>query len=248
MADDVVKSVGRVLAVLDLFKEKRKSLSGTEIAGELGYPSSSTNAVLKSLVKLGYLSWEMQSRRYFPTLKVTDLGDWIPENLLTNNILEMLETLHRGTGETVTLSMQNDLHMQFVRVLPGTFPISLTLREGYLGPLFGSAVGTACIAQLKDDQISKLYERGALTGGNSSEHAEFSDVMSEVEAARKRGYALGYDRIMHDTGAIAMVLPSQPKFIIGVGGLSPRIQRTEGAIVELMQDTIGVQSADCVEA
>jgi DNA-binding IclR family transcriptional regulator len=238
MADDIVKSVGRVLAVFELFKEKREAITGSQIASELGYPNSSTNAVLKSLMKLGYLSWDTESRRYFPTVSVTDLGDWIPENLLTNEILEMLEVLHQGTGETVTLSTQIDLNMQFVRVLPGTFPISLTMREGYLGPLFGSAVGTACLSQLSDSQIGKLLNRESLRGASESDQMPLAEVMTEVEAARSRGYAVGYDRILQDTGAVAMVVPNQPKFVIGVGGLSPRIQRNEAAIVELMQKTI----------
>lgn len=239
MADDVVKSVGRVLAVFELFKEKREALTSSQIASELGYPSSSTNAVLKSLMKLGYLSWDTQSRRYFPTVSITDLGDWIPDNLLANEILEMLEMLHQGTGETVTLSTQIDLNMQFVRVLPGTFPISLSMREGYLGPLFGSAVGTARLAQLSDSHIAKLLNRGSLNDASESDQMSLAEVMTEVEAARSLGYAVGYDRILQDTGAVAMVVPDQPKFVIGVGGLSPRIQRNEGAIVELMQKTIG---------
>lgn len=239
MADDVVKSVGRVLAVLELFKEKREPLSGTEVASELGYPSSSTNAVLKSLVKLGYLSWETQSRRYFPTVSVTGLGDWLPEKLLTNEILEMLQVLHEGTGETVTLSTQTDLNMQFVRVLPGTFPISLSLREGYLGPLFGSAVGTASLAQLSDEQISKLLKRVRSEGESGADQLELADVMAEVQATRERGYAVGFDLILQDTGAIAMLIPSHPKFVIGVGGLSPRIQRNKAAIINLMQRTVG---------
>ncbi|WP_298464131.1 helix-turn-helix domain-containing protein [uncultured Erythrobacter sp.] len=239
MADDVVKSVGRVLAVLELFRVKREPLSGSQIATELGYPSSSTNAVLKSLVKLGYLSWDTQSRRYFPTVSVTGLGEWIPDKLLTNEILEMLEALHEGTGETVTLSTQIDLNMQFVRVLPGTFPISLSLTEGYLGPLFGSAVGTACLAPLSDDQISKLLTRVRLQGGSAADQLELAEVMAEVEATRERGYAVGFDLILQDTGAIAMIIPSHPKFVIGVGGLSQRIQRNKEAIIDLMQRTVG---------
>ncbi len=239
MADDVVKSVGRVLAVLELFKLRRESLSGSQIATELGYPSSSTNAVLKSLVKLGYLSWDTQSRRYLPTISVTGLGEWIPDKLLTNEILVMLKVLHEGTGETVTLSTQIDLNMQFVRVLPGTFPISLSLTEGYLGPLFGSAVGTACLAQLSDDEISKLLTRVRLKGGSAADQLELADVMEEVEATRERGYAVGFDLILQDTGAIAMIIPSHPKFVIGVGGLSQRIQRNKETIIDLMQRTVG---------
>ena len=248
MADDVVKSVGRVIAVLELFEAKREALTGAQIASELGYPSSSTNAVLKSLVKLGYLSWNTLTRRYFPTLSVSNLGEWILDDLLANETLEILEALHAATGETVTLSTQNDLNMQFIRVIPGTFPISLSVREGYLGPLFGSAIGTACLSRLNDNQISRLHERGKRSPGSASSKFQLTDVMAEVETARERGFAVGYDRILQDTGAVAIPLPNQPEFVVGVGGLSPRIHRSEEAIVEAMHKAIRASSASAVDS
>lgn len=238
MADDVVKSVGRVITVLELFEAKRESLTGAQIASELGYPSSSTNAVLKSLVKLGYLSWNIETRKYFPTQSVSKLGDWIRDDLMANEAQIILESLHRSTGETVTLSTQNDLNMQFIRVLPGTFPISLSVRIGYLGPLFGSAIGMACLSRLNDDQIGRLLERGKRTPGNEFTKIQLSEVMEEVKVTRQRGYAVGYDRILPDTGAVAVPLPKQPNFVVGVGGLSPRIRRSEKEIVRTMLQAV----------
>lgn len=238
MPHDVVKSVGRVLAVLELFEQRRVAMTATDICEALGYPNSSADALLKSMVSLGYLSLDTQSRAYFPSLRVTRLGEWIPGHLFTGDTMELLETLHEATGETVTLSTQNDLHMQFIRVLPGTFPISLRITEGYVGPLFGSAVGTAFLSQLNDKQISRLLQRAKRTPGSVSQKIRLSDVMKEVELARKRGYSVGYDRILQDTGAVAMPLHQHQNFVVGVGGLSPRIHRSEASIIRNMRRAI----------
>jgi len=55
MSGDVVKSVGRVLEVLDFFRQQRNPAKANDIGLALGYPKSSTNALLKSMVSLGYL-------------------------------------------------------------------------------------------------------------------------------------------------------------------------------------------------
>lgn len=238
MTYDVVKSVGRALAVLELFEQRREPLTATDVCRELGYPNSSTDALLKSMVNLGYLSLDTQSRSYFPSMRVTRLGEWLPEQLFTDDIMEMLMALHEVTGETVTLSVQNDLHMQFIRVLPGTFPISLRVTEGYMGPLFGSAVGTAFLSSLQDRQIQRLLQRGKRTPGSVSARIRLAEVMREVEIARKRGYTVGYDRILQDTGAVAMPLAGGRSFVVGVGGLSPRIHRSEANIIRHMRQAI----------
>ena len=51
----VVKSAHRVLRIFEYFDEIERPAAMTEIARRLNYPPSSTSALLKSLVELGYL-------------------------------------------------------------------------------------------------------------------------------------------------------------------------------------------------
>ena len=73
-SDDVVKSAGRVFAVLELFDEARTPLSATEVVRRLSFPQSSTVALLKTMVSLGYLAFDQFDRRYLPTMRVP-IGD-----------------------------------------------------------------------------------------------------------------------------------------------------------------------------
>ena len=103
----VVKSAGRVFEVLELFRQARRQLSGAEIGQALNYPKSSANALLKSLVALGYLVVNTRTLRYFPSLSVTQLGEWIPAIVLgSGDAFEILTDVHSATQETVTLSVQ----------------------------------------------------------------------------------------------------------------------------------------------
>lgn len=241
-AAEVVKSVARVLEVLELFAQRREPLTGMEVCRTLGYPKSSANAILKSLVTLGYLSLNPENLRYFPSLRVTYLGDWVPDLLLgTVETDEMLEELHRLTGETVTLSMRNEFHMQFIRVLPGSFPISLRVSEGFMAPLFGTAVGAAYLSTLSDADIRGLYERAQKRGALEGQEQNLDAVLADVAAARMDGCARGYERILPDTGAVTAPLKAgahDQHLVVGVGGLSARIRRSEGKIVRHLKQVI----------
>lgn len=238
----VVKSAGRAFEVLELFRDERRQLTAAEIGQALGYPKSSTNALLKSLVALGYLVINPRTLRYFPSLSVTRLGDWIPAAVLaTGDAFAILTEVHAATQETVTLSVQNDFSVNFLKVIPGTFPISLSMTEGFVTSVFGTAVGTAILSQLPDEEIVALAERAKLRNRRRHDRVDVAAVLRAVRDARQQGYAVLYDAVFPDTGAIAMPFPSPVEgfpMAIGVGGLRERIRRNEKRIARTLQQSM----------
>lgn len=238
----VVKSAGRAFEVLELFRRERRQLSAAEIGQALGYPKSSANALLKSLVALGYLVLNARTLQYFPSLSVTGLGDWIPSVVLAaGDAYEILAEVHAATQETVTLTVQTDLSVSFLKVLPGTFPISLRMTEGFVAPLFTTAVGTAILSQLPDDEIASLASRANSRARRRADHVQLEEVMRHVEDVREKGFTVTYDAVFPDTGAIAVPFPSHVEgfpLAIGVGGLRERIRRNEAAILRTVKSSL----------
>jgi DNA-binding IclR family transcriptional regulator len=241
-ATSVVKSAGRAFEVLEMFRVERRQLTAAEIGQALGYPKSSTNALLKSLVSLGYLVLHPRTLRYFPSLSVTRLGDWIPAAVLgAGDAFAIISEVHAATQETVTLTVQNDLSVNFLKVIPGTFPISLSMTEGFTAPLFTTAVGTAILSQLPDEEIAALAARANARARRRSEKVDPEPVMRAVREARQRGFAVLYDAVFPDTGALAVPFPSQVEgfpMAIGVGGLRERIRRNERAILKAVRSAM----------
>ena len=248
MNNNVVKSVGRVLSVLELFRDHKVPLTATEICRYLDYPKSSADALLKSLVNLGYIALDSQTMQYFPSLRVTKLGDWLPGILFSSGqTLNMLEELNRQTQETISLSMPNALNMQFITVIPGTFPISLTVREGFNIPIFTTAVGIAQLATRSNKDIEILAKRANRRLFQGRKRVDLATVMGEIEAARSRGYAKAYERVLPDTGAIAMALPvslHDRALVVAVGGLAERIRKNETTLIHKMRQVIWQHSHD----
>ena len=240
--DSLVKSAVRVMEILELFSSMKIPLTGMDISRRLGYPKSSTNAILKSLVALGYLTLDADTLKYFPSFRIAYLCDWVPHAMIDKRKVDNLaEQLHEMTGETVTLSMRNGSSMQFIKVLPGKFPISLIIAKGFSAPIFGTSVGAAYLSTLSGPAVNELYHRYRSVGKEEGPDEEYRAVCAEVAGVRKLGYANFYSRVLPDTGAIAMPLHDdyiEHNLVIGVGGLATRIRKKEKEIVEMTKSVV----------
>lgn len=237
-----IKSATRALEVLELFANVRKSLNSTEVGFMLGYPKSSTNVLLRCLAELGYLNFDSVSRQYFPTLRATALGEWVPAALYgLGDASAMLQEVHDLTGETVTLSMRTGTAMRFIRVLPGKFSMSLRMDEGSVAPLLGSSVGAAYLGTRTEEEVALLAKSALAVARTRSARNSINHALEVIEQSRRRGYAVIYGSMFPDIGAIAVALPPASDgnvLVMSTGGLDHRIRRNEKAITVVMKNAI----------
>lgn len=237
----VVKSAARVLHVLEFFDDIQRPAAVAEVADHYGWPHSSTSALMRSLVTLGYLGYDASTRRYLPTVRVRLLGDWMPQALLDDGQLgALMESLARQTGETVVLAARNGLHAQYLRVVPGSSTLRMHLRIGTLRPLLASGAGHMLLAGLPDATIRRLVRR------HNAEHPEAPPIdantlLAAIETCRERSYAVSYNQVTPHAGMIAIPLPArsgEDPLVIALGGPTERLAASEAHYVQVLRDTI----------
>lgn len=244
----VVKSIGRAFEVLECFARLRAPLSAVEIERRLGYPASSTVAILKSMVMLGYLSFDRTSRTYFPTIRLVMVSNWLDSGIISNEQLgQLVEELRTKTGETVLIASQNDLSAQYLLSLPGIFPIKFNAPAGSLRPLCGSGAGWALLSVKPESEVRSIVQRlnRDPSAGQKIDADALLDMLAEV---RIQGYAASYGSVVAGSGIIAMVLPTRSQerpLAIGVGGPIERLQKNEAKIVKAMLVAIGRYFESC---
>jgi len=239
MADnDVVKSVGRVFAVLEMFASHRSGMNATEVERLLDYPKSSTLALLKSMVALGYLSYDRMERSYFPTIRVAQLGHWIDETDARHDLYALVEDAAAATGETVTIASQNDLKMQFLTVVTGSNPLMLNFRPGMTGPLFQSNMGMVALAQKSDAEIRRLAERMNRRAGRHGEKVQdLASTMQKIEEIRQAGFGIGYGNYIDEVGVISWPLIASGRtnpLVLSIGGPVEAVRAAEQQIIRRM--------------
>jgi DNA-binding IclR family transcriptional regulator len=246
MQPSQVKSAMRVLQILDFFKRFRQPRAMSEIAAALQYPQSSTTVLLKTLVSMGYLNFDRRERLYFPTVKVTALGDWVPRALFgSGKVFEAMRDVHAATGETVSLNTKNDVYLQYVQVMQSVHALRFHVNEGELRPLTQSAVGWLLMSTMNDDLIDNIIRRANIATEDVSKRVKLPDMMERIRKIRAQGYASVENVPFTGGGTICVLLPvanrEQP-VTLGLGGAVDRIRQNHDRYLAVLQ-----QAAKSVE-
>lgn len=243
-----IKSAARVLEVLELFAETRAPMRQKDLIERLGYPQSSTTGLLKSLVGLGYLNYHRASRTYFPTTRVAAVGDWINHFTYgSGHLLAMMQRLQRDTEETVALVSQNDLFIQYLRVIVPDHPHKFPPPEGAMRLLTQSSAGLVLLSRMPDRTVSRLVRHIDIHPLHAGGRADVAALLNDLHAIRDAGYCFLDTIPVPEAATISMPLPDAPHGIplaLGVGGASARMRANQDAIVAAMRDTIAGYRAE----
>jgi len=236
-----VKSATRVIEILEFFDKQQRAMPVAEIAAHHGWPASSTSALMRTLVSMGYLEYDAGKRVYRPSLRVALLGDWVQRSMMREGQLaRMLEHINQQTGETVVLAQQHGLDSQYLRVLQGTNALRHHIGIGTLRPLFGSGTGRMLLCAMPEAMVRKLVRRHNATTPQSK-RLDVDALLDGVRQDRERGHAVSLDQFIAHSGLIAVGLPFAPgerPLALGVSGLTVRLMENEQAYVKLMRQSI----------
>jgi DNA-binding IclR family transcriptional regulator len=226
-----VKSAGRVLEILEFFDDLQRQSTVMEIADALGYPQSSTSALLRSLVSLGYLNFDPFARTYVTSSRVALLGNWVNSQFFAEGaIISMMKELNEQTGDTITLAVRNGLHIQYIHVIQATSPARLHLTLGTVRPLAASGAGLALLSTMTDNEVTRLIMRINADADDGAPLLKVREILDQLAVIRRRGYSFTCDMVTRGGGIIAAPLPrqnGQPRMVVGVGGISEVMRQRE---------------------
>jgi DNA-binding IclR family transcriptional regulator len=238
-----LKSGRRVLDLLEFFAEAQRPATVTEVAARLGWPQSSTSALLATLASLGYLDHPPGApRQYRPTLRVTLLGSWLQDSLFGwGSLLSVMEALRRETGATVMLGVQHGIHVRYVLVLRGRTPSRSALPAGTLRPIHRAALGKALLAGKPEAEVLRLLRRANAEQTDPAQRVAPRALLEELAQVRAQGWAVSEDVLTRGVAALAVPLtpglPGQPPMAVGLGGHATQLRAQRDVLVEALRRT-----------
>ena len=232
---DIVKSVARVFQVLELFEDRRVPLTATAVGRQLGYPASSTIGLLKSMVKLGYLSFDCEDFTYLPTMRLPLLGGWVTEAHGLKDMNHLMHRVHAASGESVAVCMENDGQMQVLALSPSDdLPTFGTVHAvGDCVPLFGSVVGLTALSLRPDHQVLEVATSLLSRPRYVRPQIDVPAAITRIHRFRQSGFGLGYGVSSPGIGALAwtIVRTSKRPLVLGVWGPAERIRSRESQVI-----------------
>ena len=242
-----IKSASRALEVLELFAELRAPLRQKTIVERMSWPQSSTTGLLKSLVVLGYLNYHRATRTYFPTTRVAALGDWINHFMYgSGELLAMMRRIAEETQETVALVSQNDLFIQYLRVITPDHPHKFPPSEGTMRLLTQSSAGLVLLSRMPDRIVTRMVRHIDIHERGFGKRVDVAQLMEQLTWIRAEGYCFLAGIPEPEAATISLPLPEVPHGIplaIGVGGGNARIIRNRSRIVAVMRAAVDAYRA-----
>src|SRR6201982_2408751 len=155
-----VQSLGRAFSILEEVARHREGIGLAELSKLVGLHNSTTFHLAKTLVSLGYLRQEKDSKRYRVGRPLFALAaSALDEIEMVNVATPVLEELSRETGESSHFAgRMGDAVVVLARTGgPGAF--QLADRVGVVRPAHCTALGKIILASLSDDQLKRFLER-----------------------------------------------------------------------------------------
>jgi DNA-binding IclR family transcriptional regulator len=191
-----IKVLVKALRILDLFDEKGKELSGTEISEILGMNKASVFRILTNLENAEYLEKDGDTSKYTLGLKLYNLGKLAePHAKLKKIARPYLEKMNHRCGETVHLAVLHQGEALYLDKIEGTKTIRVISRVGSRLPAHCSGVGKVLLAGLAEEKLDQIVKEKGLKRFTGNTITDLPRLKREIAKFQELGYAIDDEEI-----------------------------------------------------
>ena len=221
-----VQSLGRAFAILEQVASHREGIGLAELRKLVGLHSSTAFHLAKTLVSLGYLRQEKDSKRYRIGRPLFILAaSALDEIEMVSLATPVLEELSRATGESSHFAVRMGDAVVVLARTGGSGAFQLTERVGVVRPAHCTALGKIVLASLSDDQLKRFLERVELKPSTKKSIAEAPALLREIAEVRRSGVAFDKGEFNLEVRCIAAPVKDFTGQIAGAIGTSGPIWR-----------------------
>lgn len=230
----VVRSVDRVLRILQAFSQEQPERSLTELAEMLDLSPSTVHRLLSTLKAHRFVEQDGAGEKYRLGLTLFKLGAVVQRSIDLCRLSEVpLRHLARRTEETAYLIViDNDEALCLDRVEGHHQVRVLVLDLGGRLPLNCGGGPRALLAGLPDQEIERLLQEGKLRRMTPYSITEPQQVWADIALTRERGYSLSMQDVVEGVAAIGATVRDYTGQIVGavsIAGILPHFDEARRA-------------------
>lgn len=201
-----VPNLEKGIAVLEYLSLHPMGESLQEIKSVLDISQTTAYRILNTLVRLDYLNYSEDSKRYKLSRKLLTLGfRSLNEHNLLETVLPRLRDLRDQVKETACFGVLGNEKGIFIEQAQGHHTFRFVLSPGKPFDLHCSAPGKAIMAYLPNTVRDRYLSYMTFTRFNSRTITTQSAYLDELERVRKIGYAMDEEEEL--SGVICVGVP-----------------------------------------
>jgi len=188
--DDQLKSLVKVVRVLECFSVSDRALTLADICQRTGYPRSTTHRLLASLRDVGFLEQGKERDRYRLGLKLFEIGNTALSSFDIHRVAAgTVDSLRRLAGHVVHLAMFDGFRAVVIRRADPNSDNSAPSTFLEHAPAHCTSVGKAILAWQSDEVVERLIAAG-LEKFTADTISDPDALRTELADIRERGYAI----------------------------------------------------------
>ncbi|MGL5684120.1 MAG: IclR family transcriptional regulator [Marinifilaceae bacterium] len=186
-----VPNLEKGIAILEYLANKGfGGASLQDIRADIEVSQTTAYRILNTLVRLGYLDYLEDAKRYRLSRKMLSVGfKSIGEHGLMEAVLPRLRTLRDRVKETVFFGVLGEDSGIFIDQAEGIYPFKFLLTPGNIFNLHSSAPGKALLAYLPQESRKRYLDKMDFTPFTQRTITNITDYELELEHVRSCGYA-----------------------------------------------------------
>jgi DNA-binding IclR family transcriptional regulator len=228
-----MRSVQRILAVFESFSPAKTALTLQQIADRIKLPKSTAFRIVGSLEECGYLV-RLEDQRFCLSLRLTRLAGFVKSTLDIREIARpIVVELAEKTRETVTIyTIVGRDRICIESFGASSSPLRTFVQAGEQFPLGVGSASKVLMAYLGGPSAGAILSAAARTTRRTP-----TEVLAELDAVRRQGYALSHGERLPGLSAISAPIRDindQVRYCLTLNGPSVRMQGSENDFVKLL--------------
>jgi DNA-binding IclR family transcriptional regulator len=185
-----LQSSSKIFAVLETLC-LNGDLGISELSRKLNLGKSSVHRFLSILKGLGYVDKNQNSKKYFATLKLFEIGAMVRgRNQLVKMARPYMEELGNRFHETVNLAFFENNEVVYVDKVESVQTLRMDLTIGRRVPAYCTALGKVFLAYLPEDHLGRYCEEVQFKPTAQKTITSTKELIKNLELVRKEGLAI----------------------------------------------------------
>lgn len=250
---ELVKSAARSFEILECFGRARAPMRLRELVDQLGYPTSSVAALLKSMAAQGFLTFDSKTKSYMPSARLAGLVSWVPiEKFEQGIVLNAMVNIQRKTHELIVLGVESGIFIEYIETIRSSEGMQLYIAPGTRRLTVQSVMGWHFLSCYPDAHAEKTYHATIERGELSKNEFSLEQLLERVHKHRELeiSFITARDLVRPaahwGSGMVTILVPvpnGHRKLGIGVGGPAERLAHK----LDLISDSLRQEMSDILK-
>jgi IclR family KDG regulon transcriptional repressor len=233
-----INSLVKSMKILEQLVEKGE-MSILELTESSGMGKSTVHRILGTFKSIGYVDQNKDNLKYFPTLKIFQLGTKASNRIPLKKIIRpYLQEIFDKCHETVNFGIVDRGDLIYLDKIVTSEPLRVDLEIGNKVSAYCTGIGKAILAFTDGVDVSKI-DFVKKTGNTVDSPEKF---LEQLEFIRKYGYCVEHEEYIPGLTCIAVPLKNRDgRALAGISISVPSMrlnEKREKEIVNLLLNTV----------